>query len=397
MCVLIKDIDPSLAIVHSDQDKIKQIILNLLSNAAKFTHEGKIALQMRRADSKLIVNVTDSGIGISEEALGRIFEEFQQADTSTTRQYGGTGLGLAISRNLARLLGGDLTATSEPGKGSTFTLTIPMQYGYGTASSTKAEVDSGQQSTHLLKEDASKKRVLVIDDDPDAVYLLQENLGQTDFEVIGARNGIEGQQMARDLQPKAILLDILMPDKDGWQVLHDLKADELTTNIPVILLTIVDKKALGFRLGASAYLLKPLDPVAVLEALNRVTTHEGRTHVLVVDDDPHVADMLHQLLPESDFQLESAEDGVAGLEAIEADRPDVVLLDIMMPRLDGFGVIEQLRANPKTRDLPIIVISAKELTDEESTLLRESVNFVMRKQGFDGEKLIQELNSALEK
>ena len=394
---LMKDIDPALAIVHSDQDKIKQIVLNLLSNAAKFTHEGKISLQMRRADSKLLVHVTDSGIGINEEALGRIFEEFQQADTSTTRQYGGTGLGLAISRNLARLLGGDLTATSEPGQGSTFTLTIPMQYGYGTASSTKAEVDSGQQSTHLLKADASKKRVLVIDDDPDAVYLLQENLGQNDFEVIGARNGIEGQQMARDLQPKAILLDILMPDKDGWQVLHDLKADELTTNIPVILLTIVDKKALGFRLGASAYLLKPLDPVAVLDALNRVTTREGRTHVLVVDDDPHVADMLHQLLPKSDFKLESAVDGVAGLEAIEADRPDVVLLDIMMPRLDGFGVIEQLRANPKTRDLPIIVISAKELTDDESALLRESVNFVMRKQGFDGEKLIAELNTALEK
>jgi CheY-like chemotaxis protein len=390
-------VDPTLGIIYSDQDKIKQIVLNLLSNAAKFTHEGKISLQMLRVDSELIVNVADSGIGISEEALGRIFEEFQQADTSTTRQYGGTGLGLAISRNLARLLGGDLTATSEPGKGSTFTLTIPMQYGYGTASSSKAEVDPGQQPTHLLKADASKKRVLVIDDDPDAVYLLQENLGQTDFEVIGARNGIEGQQMARDLQPKAILLDILMPDKDGWQVLHDLKADELTTHIPVILLTIVDKKALGFRLGASAYLLKPLDPVAVLEALNRVTTREGRTHVLVVDDDPHVADMLHQLLPESDFKLDSAEDGVAGLEAIEANRPDVVLLDIMMPRLDGFGVIEQLRANPKTRDLPIIVISAKELTDDESTRLRESVNFVMRKQGFDGEKLIQELNSALEK
>ena len=430
---LVKDVDPSLAIVHSDQDKIKQIVLNLLSNAAKFTHEGKITLAMKKIDTVeqyaskqadkhtgapvsvfpcLLVSVTDSGIGISEEALGRIFEEFQQADTSTTRQYGGTGLGLAISRNLARLLGGDLTATSDglPGKGSTFTLIIPMQYGFRSAlrhgeretnrqdtASSSHEADSTQKATHLLKADASKKLVLVIDDDPDAVYLLQENLSQDEFEVIGARNGIEGQQIARDMQPRAILLDIIMPDKDGWQVLHDLKADEQTTNIPVILLTIVDKKALGFRLGASAYLLKPLDPAAVLDALKRVIARDGHIHVLVVDDDPHVADMLHQVLPESDFSLESAPDGVAGLEAIEANRPDVVLLDIMMPRLDGFGVIEQLRANEATRDLPIIVISAKELTEDESTTLKESVAFVMKKQGFDGEKLMQEINSALEK
>ncbi len=391
-----KDIDPSLAIVHSDQDKIKQIILNLLSNAAKFTHEGKITLQMRRAESNLVVDVVDSGIGISEEALGRIFEEFQQADTSTTRQYGGTGLGLAISRNLARLLGGELSATSELGKGSTFTLTIPMQYGYRSASSSPGP-ESTQQATHLLKADASKKLVLVIDDDPDAVYLLQENLSQDEFEVIGARNGIEGHQMARDLKPQAILLDILMPDKDGWQVLHDLKADELTTDIPVILLTIVDKKALGFRLGAAAYLLKPLDPAAVLDALKRVTAREGGTlkHILVVDDDPHVADMLHQLLPESDFKLDSAQDGMAGLEAIEVNRPDVILLDLMMPKLDGFGVIERLRANPELRNIPIIVISAKELTDDESMTLKESVAFVMKKQGFDGTKLIEEVNSVL--
>jgi CheY-like chemotaxis protein len=239
--------------------------------------------------------------------------------------------------------------------------------------------------------------VLVIDDDPDAVYLLQENLDQDQFEVIGARNGFDGQQMARELKPGAILLDIMMPGKDGWQVLHDLKADEQTRGIPVILLTIIDKKALGFKLGASEYLLKPLDPAAVREALRRVTGREGQIHVLVVDDDPLVADMLHQLLPESDFILESAKDGVAGLEAIEAQRPDVVLLDIMMPRLDGFGVIERLRSNPETQDLPIIVISARELTDEETKTLEERVNFVMKKQGFDGEKLMQEINGVLGK
>jgi len=402
---LVKQVDSELGMVYSDQDKIKQIILNLLSNAAKFTHEGSVRLMVRHTDAMFMVDVSDSGIGMTEEALGRIFEEFQQADTSTTRKYGGTGLGLAISRNLARLLGGDLTVTSELGKGSTFTLALPVQYvdkkavpSLEASMMTDSKHESVPSSRHLLKADSAKTLVLVIDDDPDAVYLLQENLDQSQFEVIGARNGMDGQQMARELSPQAILLDIMMPGKDGWQVLHDLKADEQTKDIPVILLTIVDKKALGFQLGASAYLLKPLDPAAVLDTLKKVTARDGHghVHVLVVDDDPHVADMLKQTLPESHFKLDSAEDGVAGLQAIEAHRPDVVLLDIMMPRLDGFGVIEQLRANEATRDLPIIVISAKELTDEEMKTLEERVNFVMKKQGFDGEKLMQEINVSLQ-
>ncbi|MBL8078427.1 MAG: GAF domain-containing protein [Anaerolineales bacterium] len=391
--------DAELLLVHSDQDKIKQIILNLLSNAAKFTHTGSIRINLHHSDSLFHVDVIDSGIGMSEEALNRIFEEFQQADSSTTREYGGTGLGLAISRNLARLLGGDLTAVSEFNKGSTFTLTLPIHYvDEKSASPADRRPDSVSEDESTLEAATTQKRVLVIDDDPDAIYLLQETLDASEFEIIGTKSGINGQQQARDLQPDAILLDILMPDKDGWQVLHDLKADEKTTNIPVILLTIVDKKALGFRLGASAYLLKPLNPKEVVETLSRVTRQAGQQHtqVLVMDDDPHIADMLHQILPASEFILRSAEDGIAGLEAIALQRPDVLLLDIMMPRLDGFGVIEQLRANPVTRDLPIIVISAKELTDEESIRLKESVAFVMRKQGFDGAELVREIKSVLD-
>jgi signal transduction histidine kinase/DNA-binding response OmpR family regulator/putative methionine-R-sulfoxide reductase with GAF domain len=391
--------DIELPLVYSDQDKIKQIILNLLSNAAKFTHGGSVILNVRHTDSVFMVDVTDSGIGMNEEALSRVFEEFQQADSSTTRQYGGTGLGLSISRNLARLLGGDLIVVSEPGKGSTFTLTLPIHYidEPSAASPSDSQPVPVQQVKSTLGVTSTKKRILVIDEDPDAVYLLQESLDQSEFEVIGARDGISGYQQASELQPDAILLDILLPNKDGWQILHDLKADQRTTNIPVILLTIVDKKALGFRMGASAYLLKPLNPREVIETLSRITKQADRSHihVLVVDDDPHIADMLGQILPATEFDLRSAEDGIAGLEAIALQRPDVLLLDIMMPRLDGFGVIEQLRANSITQDLPIIVISAKEITDEESARLKESVTFVMRKQGFDSEKLMREIKSVL--
>jgi len=447
--VLEKQVDESLGYIYSDQDKIRQIVLNLLSNATKFTQYGKIILAAKQDGEYLRISVCDTGIGISDEALPRIFREFQQADSSTTRQYGGTGLGLSISRNLAHLLGGDLVVESELGKGSTFTLITPIQYHNKPApSSDGIPALFGDFKPAPIQESAgdrgtitAKKRILVIDDDPDAVYLLQENLNQQEFEIIGANNGNvglrmareqhphailldivmlyllqenlnqqefeiigahngnEGLRMAREQHPHAILLDIVMPGSNGWQVLHDLRADPITSDIPVVMLTIVDNKPLGFQLGAAAYLLKPLDAVEVRDTLNLVTglAIPRQKRVLVVDDDPNIADMLRQFLPESDFRLDSALGGEAGLRAIEADRPDIIFLDIIMPDLDGFKVIEYLRENPLTHNLPIIVISAKELTAAESTRLKETVSLVMKKQGFEGEKLVDEMKNVLSK
>jgi signal transduction histidine kinase/CheY-like chemotaxis protein len=395
---LVQQIDESIGIIFSDQDKIKQILINLLSNAAKFTHEGSLLLCVEKMNDDLVtIAVTDSGIGISPEALGRIFDEFQQADNTTTRQYGGSGLGLTISRNLARLLGGDLTATSELSKGSTFALTIPIHYGRKSVPSVDGETDPAQQAASQTEPATPKHRILVIDDDPDALYLLQEGLGTNDFEILGARNGAMGIQLARGQQPEAILLDVLMPETDGWQILNDLKSDPVTAEIPVILLTIVDKKALGFKLGAADYLLKPLHPSSVLSALQRVMGDQNHQpkHILVVDDDPNVVELLCQTLPESEFRVESAADGEAGMQVLAVSRPDVILLDLMMPRLDGFGVIERLREDPELRKIPVIVISAKELTDAEAKLLNESVFSVMKKQGFNGDMLIQEINSVV--
>lgn len=402
-----KQVDENLNVIYSDQDKIRQIVLNLLSNAAKFTHAGKIRLTAHRDGESLRISVRDTGIGISAEALPRLFKEFQQADSSTTRQYGGTGLGLSISRNLARLLGGELTVESELGQGSTFTLIIPIQYKSTSVPALDEEPGlpsdrdpaAAQEAAQTPEVGYAKKHILVIDDDPDAVYLLQENLDQQVFEIIGARNGQDGLRIAREQHPHAILLDIVMPGTDGWQVLHDLKADSSTANIPVVLLTIVDNKALGFQLGAAAYLLKPLDAAEVRDALNHVTgmnSHRPK-RVLVVDDDPNIPDMLRQVLPESEFSLEAAPGGEAGLQAIAAQPPDILLLDLLMPHPDGFEVIERLRENPQTHNLPIIVISAKELTAAEVTRLKETVSLVMQKQGFEGGKLVDEMNVILKK
>lgn len=401
-----KTVDDRLSLVFSDQDKIRQIVLNLLSNAAKFTQQGKILISAYPGENdQLCISVSDTGIGISDEALTRIFKEFQQADSSTTRQYGGTGLGLSISRNLAHLLGGDLTVASELGKGSTFLLKIPMQYQNRSPegpeavseTSTLPAAASTEPTAHGRESASNKKRILVIDDDPDAIYLLQENLDRKDFDIIGTRDGKEGLRMARDHHPQAILLDIVMSGMDGWQILYDLKQDPRTAEIPVIVLTIVDKKALGFRLGASAYLLKPLDAVAVRDALDHVIGNPltGQKQVLVIDDDPNVVEMLRQFLLNSEFELTAAFNGRAGLNSIKEKRPDIILLDIMMPEMDGFQVIEELRKDPVNREIPIIVISAKELSLNETERLKNSVDMVVKKQGFEGDRLVNEINSVL--
>ena len=433
---LVTDLAATLPPLHSDQDKIKQILLNLLSNAAKFTHAGEIVVRAGLQDDKvtrwqgdkvttrpeavtpspshparasLVISVSDTGIGISEEAMGRLFGEFQQADSSTTRQYGGTGLGLAISRKLARLLGGDLTATSTPYVGSTFTLTLPLQAAEAEGTGGQGDRVTSDKATdeppvtlsrgalwaHPVTSSPGQRVLLAIDDDADVHYLLRENLSEAGYQVVGVRSGEEGVQQAKALQPFAITLDIMMPRKDGWQVLHELKSDPATRHIPVILLTIVDKKALGYQLGAADYLVKPLDRQAVLTVLNRLARQNGRSQskrVLVVDDDNQVIDLVRQLLGESNYALDVATDGVAALAAIERQPPDVILLDLMMPRLDGFGVIEQLR----TRQIPIIVLTAKLLSHEELSWLHERVAQVVQKQGLAQESLLHDLRQLLE-
>ncbi|MCL4267021.1 MAG: GAF domain-containing protein [Anaerolineae bacterium] len=390
--LLQKEIAADIPRLFTDQEKVKQILLNLLGNAAKFTHEGHITVRAFAADNMLIVSVADTGIGIAADAIGRVFEEFQQADSSTTRQYGGTGLGLPISLHLARLLGGDLAVESEEGAGSIFTLRLPLHY------ASRVETPGKEWPGTAVATPSTKPVVLAIDDNPDVIYLLQENLAEAGYQVIGALNGEDGLRKARALRPYAIVLDIMMPYKDGWQVLHELKTDPTTRHIPVVMLTIVDKKDLGYRLGAADYLVKPFDSETVLEVLNRLPVANGRTdaaRLLVVDDDPLVADMVAQMLETRPYDIDTATDGHIALRLINQNPPDIILLDLMMPNMDGFGVIEQLRQHPEHHKIPVIILTAKTLSRDEAHHLRQSVSQIMQKQGLKEESLIHELQLAL--
>ncbi|MBV8357792.1 MAG: response regulator [Deltaproteobacteria bacterium] len=265
---LVADMSPDLPPLTTDKDRLHQILINLLSNAVKFTENGSIKILATRRGEEITIAVADSGIGIPAQALERIFEEFRQVDGGTTRQYGGTGLGLSISRHFARLLGGDITVQSRVGHGSIFSVTIPIKYGASqlAARDTQSLTDDNRGTRAV----PHQKTILAIDDDPNMVYLLRENLAEAGYYVVDAATADEGRRKARELRPFAITLDILMPKRDGWQVLHELKTDTSMRNIPIIVLSVVDNKELAFRLGAFDCLLKPVDRDLLLAALSRI-------------------------------------------------------------------------------------------------------------------------------
>jgi len=380
--------------IYADQEKIKQILINLISNAAKFTHEGQITVSVEYIDDFFKIEVSDTGTGIASEALEQIFIEFQQADSSTTREYGGTGLGLSISRSLARLIEGDLMVSSEIGKGSVFTLSLPVRYGELTP---LAGSDTTADET-IPKVDQDAEIVLVIDDNLDALNLMTQNLEEAGYQVITATSGDEGIAKAKEFHPFAITLDIMMPKKDGWQVMHDLKAHPATRDIPVVMVTIVDKKKLGLHLGAADYLVKPLQENQVLESLERLAKLKDGIKpksLLVVDDDPNVIDMIEQIFEGGNYQISAAVNGEDALKRIAQDQPDVILLDLMMPKMDGFEVIETLNADRRWRDIPVIVLTAKSLSKSEQESLRHSAAKIMQKQGLSDAQLLTAINVAI--
>jgi signal transduction histidine kinase/DNA-binding response OmpR family regulator/HAMP domain-containing protein len=371
--------------MHADLTKTRQTLFNLLSNASKFTDHGTITLDVTResvgGEDTLLFAVSDTGIGMTEEQVGKLFQAFSQADASTTKKYGGTGLGLAISRHFCRMMGGDITVVSQPGKGSTFTVRLPVQ----AVEARQPASAPGQAGTDgSLPGDLPL--VLVVDDDPAARELMQRFLNGQQFRTVTAASGEEGLRLARELQPYAITLDVLMPGMDGWAVLSALKADPQLADIPVVMLTIVDEHNLGFALGAADYLTKPVDRERLVGLLRKFRRPPGA--VLVVDDDPADRQLVARALEKDGLTVIEAENGRVGLGRLRETRPGLILLDLAMPEMDGFEFVEELRRHAQWRSIPVLVMTARDLTAEDRQRLNGSVQKILQKSAHQREELL---------
>ena len=370
--------------MRTDQTKLRQALFNLMSNASKFTNDGIVNIEVKAvAGEQLAFAVSDTGVGMSPEQLARLFEPFTQGDASTSRKYGGTGLGLVISRRFARMLGGDITVESTLGKGSTFTLTLPKVLREEKASADAAvDANAAQENTGT---------VLVIDDEPAVHDILARTLAKHSFRVQTARSGDEGLRLARKLRPQIITLDVMMPGMDGWTVLSSLKSDPDLAHIPVIMLTIVDDKNLGYSLGAADYLTKPIDRDRLTAVLLRYRAG-AQNKALVVEDDADSRDVLVRMLRNDGWQVAEAANGLEALAELARERPGVVLLDLMMPAMDGFEFLDEMDRREDWKAIPVIVVTARDLSPEDRQRLNGHVSRVLQKGGYTRDELLEQIS-----
>ena len=413
---------PDLGRIRADVTKVRQALFNLLSNASKFTEKGTITLTVRRENASrgagelaslgsrgdaplpprpsaplqldaIIFEVKDTGIGMTPEQLGKLFQAFSQADSSTSRKYGGTGLGLALTKRFCQLMGGDVTVASDYGHGTTFTIRLPAEVpdplvkpalnGHGDS---PARADAAPLALTPLG------TVLVIDDDPVSRDLMHRYLSKDGFQVETATGGQMGLDRARALRPDVITLDVMMPDMDGWSVLAALKSDPALAEIPVVMLTLLDDRDLGYSLGASDYMTKPIDRdrlVSLLHKYRRERTAPGS--VLLVEDDAVTREMLRRTLEREGWIVREAENGRAGLKKVAEQLPDLIMLDLMMPEMDGFGFVAEFRQRPEWRGIPVVVVTAKDLTPEDRLRLNGYVQKVLQKGAYNREALLSEV------
>ena len=383
----------SVGVMHSDTTRIRQVLFNLLSNASKFTEGGEITLEATRSTvngrDDIVFRVADEGIGMRPEQVEKVFDAFTQADSSTTRNYGGTGLGLAITKTFCEMLHGEITCTSEPGKGSTFTVRLPAD-----ADAAAAAPEAGEISNEIIGA-ADAPTVLVIDDDPDVRDLLSRHLDKSGYRVASAAGGDDGLKRARELRPDAITLDVLMPGTDGWAVLSALKDDAELSNIPVIMISMLDDRSLGYSLGAADYLNKPVEQGRLLSVLRKHCPARGSGHVLLVEDDPAAREMIRRMLDKEGWRSAEAENGLVGLERLAEEIPAAILLDLMMPEMDGFEFLARLRKNKAWRKIPVIVVTAKTLTAADHKRLKGSVELLVEKGGDEIDTILASLKKML--
>ncbi len=428
-------------VMYADVLKVRQTLVNLVSNAAKFTENGEVSLHITREHNQgedwIIFRIQDTGVGMSEAQVDSIFNEFQQADSSTTRRYGGTGLGLTISRRLCKMMGGDIAVESQEGVGTTFTVTLPAIVKSNLISEDAPRIHVPPDvSTAVQVMEAAQRNgiVLVVDDNPQVRELIARTLTREGFAVETAINGVDGLEKARLLRPDAITLDVMMNQMDGWTMLTHLKSDPGLSNIPVIMVTILDDRTRGFTLGATEYLTKPIDRSRLVEVLSRYrrvpklststvpvvsepsssilapqddedsTQPEGSSpdtdslgRILVVEDHSASRLLLSRMLSSENWQIDEADNGLVALRMIEANIPDVILLDLMMPEMDGFTLAGELQRNPLWREIPVIIITALDLTEEDRARLNGNVIDVIMKNATHSEELLNMLRQLIDK
>ena len=379
--------------ISADITKIRQILLNLLSNATKFTKEGEINIVVAdNPDNNLILDfkVSDSGIGMTPEQVDKVFKPFTQADEKTTRKFGGTGLGLTITKMFAEMMGGDIGLSSVINEGTTFTVSIP-----------KKVIDpkkvKDQIEEVIVSEDSSNFSVLVIDDDPNAQNLMKKFLKKENYNVLQATSGPAGLDLAAKHLPDLITLDVMMPEMDGWEVLTALQNNETTKNIPVIMLTMTNESDIGYSLGATDYLTKPVDWKNLSKILKKHEIETDSQSILIVEDDEITRDMLTKSLETNDFKVIVAKNGKEALQRVNKAKPALILLDLMMPEMDGFEFAEKLREKKEWLDIPVVVITAKDLTKEDHSRLKGNVEAIMQKGSYNKDELLREVGNRIKK
>jgi len=382
----VKNIQPDLPPVRADAIRVRQVMINLISNAAKFTEAGDIVLDAHlqpgpAGRSEILISVTDTGPGISPEDQAKLFQAFSQVDDSPTRKTGGTGLGLSISQQLVQMHGGQIGIHSVVGKGSTFYFTLPV---YRTK----------DEST----QPGGTKIILAVDDDPQVISLYERYLQPQGYQVISITDPAKAKERAKQLNPYAITLDIMMPGYDGWSVLADLKSDPDTREIPVVICSIIEDQERGFSLGAADYLLKPILEEDLLGALDRLNADGSIREVLIVDDDPNSLRLMEKIFAnQNQYKTMLAEGGKQGWDAITRHPPQAVILDLFMPDMDGFTILEKMRENIRLRDIPVIVVSGGDLTPEQQKQLSEFGQRLVNKSSLNEKDFINNVEHALKR
>jgi signal transduction histidine kinase/DNA-binding response OmpR family regulator len=387
--------EPGVHSLRADRTRVRQVLLNLLSNSSKFTSQGEIhvsaAVEPVNGENHAVFRVRDTGVGMTPEQMKRLFQNFSQADASTTRKYGGTGLGLAICKRFCEMMGGDIVVESEYQKGSTFTVRLPL------AGPPQPVAPEGHAESAAAGEQIGRSgTVLVIDDDPAARELLTRQFAREGFRVVAASGGEEGLALARELRPTFITLDVMMPGLDGWDVLSALKADHDLCDIPVVVLTMVDDKHLGLALGAAEYVTKPIekDRLLNLSRKYRDAAKAGQS-ILVVEDDANARSLMTRILHGDGWLVNEAENGRTALDAMAKCLPALVLLDLMMPEMDGFTFLRELRKQVEWRSVPVVIVTAKELTPQERNLLNGGVHMILQKGSYNRDQLLDEVRKLL--